>query len=665
MADEHKDETAISDTVKLWQKRLDKEKEAHEDFRKQAKEAEKAARDDGDKKNAFNIHWTNCQITRAAVYASVPSPDVRRRFQKPDPEEKELARMVERGLEYMVDVGDFDAQSNAVVKDYVETGLGVPRVVYNVQTEELPDEVDPQMAEIAELMGVEIPETFDQGNMEIVDQGLSIEHVPWSRFRWEPGKAWKHIQWISYDSMQPRKEVEKEFDVRLNASTGGDSKDQKDRKANKYVEEVLIHEIWNKRTRKIIVIAEGHPDVLEERDDDLSLVGFYPSPMPLFMNLKSDELIPKPDYELVKKQIVELNSVTQRIDRITRQIKDVSFYDPKISQGLSALVTAKDGALVPVTNLAASLASSTGKSDFDNTIAHLPMQEKIMVVRELEAQREAIKAQIYELLGISDIIRGSSKASETAAAQNLKGQWAGVRLSEKTGNVARIWRDTFRIMAEVMCEHFEPEQLQLMTGIEVTDRMQEIMMNDVGRTFAIDIETDSTIAKDDQEDRAATMEMIEIVGAKLEQLIPAVQQGAIPLELMQEILVLIVGTHKHGKQLEDAIMGLGEHVQQGIGQQMQQLQQQIQEMGQQLQQAQGQAEQMHKELQQYSEREENRKDTEAEAKIIDAQADNVRQDEASAAEIELKAAQTIKTYVDAGVSAREPEVETGHEMYDY
>ena len=127
------------DKCKLWRRRIEKEKKAHKDFRDQADEAAKAARNDGEKAHQFNIQWSNNTITRSAVYAQRPKPDVRRRYQQPNPHEKELARLMERAIEYMVDAYDFDSPSQAVVKDFVDTGLGIPRVVYDAKTQPIQD----------------------------------------------------------------------------------------------------------------------------------------------------------------------------------------------------------------------------------------------------------------------------------------------------------------------------------------------------------------------------------------------------------------------------------------------------------------------------------------------------------------------------------------------
>lgn len=591
-------------SVKYWTAKIEKAKKSLKEYFDQAQQAADAARDTGDKTNAFNIQWTNTHILRSAIYSSLPKPDVRRRFQKPDQDEKQLAQLVERAIEYSIDSGDFDVPSRMVVRDYVETGLGIPRVIYDVQVVKAPD--DPTGGE----------PTYELGLTQIASQTVSIDHVPWNHFLWEPGKAWKDVGWVAYKSFKPKREVEEEYDLIL---SGGTEDDGKKRASEDFTNEIILWEIWDRPAKKVYVITPHHKDPLDVYDDPLNLQNFFPSPQPLMGNTKHDELIPKPDYCFIEQQVIELNRLTGRILTLIKQIKDVGFYDKALSETLTTAVEgAQDGQLIPVNNLAA-----TGLGKVGDGIAHLPMVEKIAVVRELEQQRENVKQQIYEIIGISDIVRGASEAQETATAQQIKGQWANVRLSEKSNDVARVWRETFRIFAEIICEHFDPMQLFLMTGIEVTPRMQEIMQHDIGRSFAIDIETDSTIAKDEYENRQQTVAMVtELVGA-MEKLIPAAQNGAIPVTVVQEILLMLVNTHKHGKQMEDSIHEIGPHLQgmQQFQQQMQQMQQQLEQQQQQLEHVGGQAQGMSQELSKYNEREEARKDAETRARIAKDAAD--------------------------------------------
>ena len=621
-----------NDPVKYWLNEIAKEEKAHDVYRKQAKEAAEAARDESkNKAHQFNMHWANCRIIKSAIYANRPKSDVRRRYQKPDPEEKELARLVERALEYNMDTEDFETPSMAVVRDYVQVAMGVPRVVYEVTTQPIPDTVEPEIQILANMTGEEIPPTFEQGLEEVTSQAVGIEQVPYKHFHWEPGHSdWKNVNWVAIEVYMSRDAIQKQYEVKLDSA---ETAEESEREAQKYEDQIQLYEIFHKPSRRVYVVAKGHDEPLKNEPDELNLKGFYPFPRPAFDNLKSDEMIPKPDYQFVKNQIIELNRLSGRRKALVSYIKAVRIYDSRAADVITALESATDGANIPVTNMLEMLESAGSSAGFDRIIADLPMADRVNVVLQLTQQIESVKQEIYEILGISDIIRGTSQASETAAAQNLKGQWANVRLNDKTAEVNRLWRDVLRMMAEIICEHFDPAQLQLMTGITVTPRMAEMMKSDIGRSFAIDVETDSTILRDDQEERQQKLELVNTLLEKLGFVLPLVQQGVMPAELVQEIMLFIVSSHKHGKQLEDSIMGLGGQM--GNLQNLQQLQQQLQEAQMQMQQMQQQAgqqiqqvtqqagqqiQQLQGKLAQYNEREEQRKDFEVKLKAGETQA---------------------------------------------
>lgn len=588
------------DPVAYWNSRIQQEKKAHEKFRKQAKDSQQAARDDSNKKHTYNIHWSNCRITAAAIYAKSPKADVRRRFQKPDPEEKELARGVERAIDYSIDVGRFDTASRAVVRDFVRSGIGVPRVVYDAKTQ--PMQLSPEALQVVQAMGEEVPE-------EVVDQSVDIEHVPWSCFGWEPGHSeWKNVGWVYFKTYNSAKGVKQEYGVKIEGTEEGDQ----DREARKYGNEVVIYEIWHKPSRKVFVISPSHDEPLDVYDDPLGLQGFYPCPRPMFDNLKSDELIPKPDYCFIESQIQELQRIAQERKALAAKIRPVRLCDAKDSQQVQDVLDTPGGGVVPVSSLVERMSEAGGA-----LMVPVPNDDQIKGLEVLDRQLENVKQQVYEILGISDIVRGASQASETATAQQIKSNWANVRLNEKQSEVNRCWRETLRIMAEIVCEQFLPEQFALMTGVQLTPRMMEMMKSDIGRNYAIDVETDSTVLTDDQEERQAKLELVNTILERMQITLPMVQGGQMPVEMMQELLLFSVSQYKNSKQLEDAIMSLAPHLAQmtNFQAQMQQLQQQLQQeqmngqqLGAQLQQAQGQ-------LAQVNERKEAREDAKVQADI--------------------------------------------------
>ena len=76
------------------------------------------------------------------------------------------------------------------------------------------------------------------------------------------------------------------------------------------------------------------------------------------------------------------------------------------------------------------------KGGLKGSIDILPIDMLANALLSCYRARDDIKSQIYELTGISDIIRGQTAASETATAQQIKGQYAGLRLRSMQEDVA-------------------------------------------------------------------------------------------------------------------------------------------------------------------------------------------------------------------------------------
>jgi len=97
----------------------------------------------------------------------------------------------------------------------------------------------------------------------------------------------------------------------------------------------------------------------------------------------------------------------------------------------------------------------------------------ISVLDGLFKCRDAIMQQIYEITGISDIMRGVTEASETAAAQQLKSTWGSSRVREKQKELARVARDVMRIMGEIIAEKFGVDTLKRMTNVKLLTRAEK------------------------------------------------------------------------------------------------------------------------------------------------------------------------------------------------
>lgn len=576
------DENAIADSggaVQYWIEKIQKEEKAHEKWRKAAETAEREYFDDRQdgKKQLFNLFYSTVNTLQARLFSRAPAPDVRRRYDAPQEGHPQLqqqaqiakqgAQLIERALAYTIDTTPFFTNAEQSVGDYLIAGLGVPRVRYEAQVQK-------------DAQGQPV---------EISLQRALLEHVPWRRFHWEPGKCWEDVDWIAIDDYLTRKEIKDQTGKDVNADAGQGQKAGGDKTgADKYEQLFRVSTVWYRPTRTIYVICWHCDEPLEVRRDSLNLQGFYPVPRPMFANVRSNELVPTPDHAFNSESYAYINRLVKRIQTLTAQIKDAGFYDAQLGE-LATLSTAPDGTYVPIANLAERLAA-TGVADFNKVLATLPMRDKVAVVRELQQLLVAEKMRLDEANGIADVIRGTTDPNETATAQQIKGNWASLRLARKTGEVARCMRDAFRLMAEVIAEHFTPETLYLMTGLQPDPAALAMLKSDIGRTLAIDVETDSTVAMEDEAEKAQRLEFLNYVSPMLQHLLPAMQQGIMPADLGKELIKFALQSFKHGRALEDAIDASPGTMQQlgQMQQQNQQLTQQMQGLMQQLQDAQGQ-----------------------------------------------------------------------------
>jgi hypothetical protein len=196
-------------------------------------------------------------------------------------------------------------------------------------------------------------------------------------------------------------------------------------------------------------------------DDPHHLSGFFPCPQPLSFLLKKSGQTPTQLYLLYEEQAKELNRISMRINRVLNAIKVRGFYDGTM-KGLQELLRADDNTFLPVKDVAA---LQDGKN-LANSFMFMPLNELITTLSQLWQGREQCKNTIYEITGISDIMRGDTQASETFGAQKLKSQWGTQRLQRMQGYVQRYVRDSLRIMAELAAKHFAVDTFAQMTDLD-------------------------------------------------------------------------------------------------------------------------------------------------------------------------------------------------------
>ena len=486
------------------------------------------ASDGAETGSRFNILWSNVQTLMPAVFAKAPKPVVERRYLDRDDAGRTASVILERGLLYEIDSGSyFDALRRAVL-DRLLPGRGQIWVRYEPTFRNVPSKTQ----EVGRADGVANPRAGGAGGgagdpatgmagrtvgpaagyaapppapsvggrdaalspavenqepeVEKIYECVAVDYLDWQDFLTSTSRTWEEVWWVAKRVYMTRAEMEARWPgkggkVKLDwtpaeVSQAGAFADVDKDLASKG----KIWEIWNKRDRKVIWITEasnklGEADtvggVLQEIDDPLGLDEFFPCPKPLSATLTNETMIPIPDYAEYQDQAVELDDLTQRISALTTAIRVRGIYDASVPELQRILTEGVENELIPTENWADFSSKMTANSS--GSLWLLPIADMAATLVQLYEARERVKQILYELTGISDIVRGQgSGPAKTATEQRIKGQFASMRLNEMQQDVQRFARDVLRIMAEIIAEHYSDETLFLVSSYEQYAREQ-------------------------------------------------------------------------------------------------------------------------------------------------------------------------------------------------
>jgi hypothetical protein len=523
----------------------------------------------------MNILWSNTETLKPTLYARLPRVQVERRFKDADPVGKTACEIAERAGNYLLETSPYDNVMRLCVQDLLLPGRGASWVNYKADLTEVegPMESDD-----------EDKEEEAEPELEKIHEEVEPIYVDWRDFGHSAKRTWQEVNRAWRVCHMTRKQCIKRFGEKLGQTIpldekANDSGDKKDSAPDLIHDTARVYEVWDKEARKVCWVHKAIKDYLDEADPPVDLEGFWPFPRPMWSNLTNDSLTPIAFYLQYQDQAAELDKITNRIGRFTDGLKLAGVYDSSITE-LSRLLTPNgtpDNIMIPVANWNALVQ----KGGTQGVMQFVPVKEIAETLISLYSAREQILNVIYQVTGIADVIRGSSNPNETATAQSIKGQFASLRIKDLQAEVARFARDGARIMVEMAVEMYEPELLYQMVqadqfcqpspreqqqaqlyqrmGMPVPKPMDEfnqalrMLRDDKMRSFHVDIETDSTIALNEQEDKQAVTEFLTAVGGFIGSFGPMIQQMPQLAPVAGEALLFATRRYKAGRSLENTI----------------------------------------------------------------------------------------------------------------
>lgn len=526
----------------------------------------------------MQIAWANAEVLKPAIYTNPPVPAVVARFKDRKAMARHAAEIMERSIKTSFDIENIHETLLMVRDDLVDCSRGVLWLRLDTNT-----------------IGQEV---------------VSYDHVDRRDFVHSPARNWSEVWWVARRVYLDEAEFKDRFGDEYKGKVKFEGKSEPLRDEREGDDKAEVWEIWDRTAGQVYWINLDCEEYLDAAEPPIELTHFFPCPKPAYGTTEFGSLVPIPHFLYIKDQVEEINELTARISSLSESLRLRGFYSAgaeELSQAIERIMTDTDERAVLVPIPATSLMSGQSVKD---SIVWLPVEEIAKVISSLIELRKQLIDDVYEITGISDIMRGQSVASETAAAQQLKAQYGSVRIKKMQGEMIRIARDAAAMAGEIMAEEFPMELLLSMsqyqgvpTEAQVRKRIEQVEMQVEKaksnpqlqqqaqqnpqaaqqivqqvqqqvdalrrqitaeqvfemlreqrlRPFLIDIETDSTIMPDEDANKRRVAEFLAALSGALQQLSGMVAARPDTAEFAGEVLKFSVSPFRAGRELDAAI----------------------------------------------------------------------------------------------------------------
>ena len=530
------DKTDERGLVEEWLKKINEAEKVYAKYYELVDETRDFYKDSkGSKSGKYNIFWSSVETLKPFLYFKQPKFYVERSNKNAGKAEKLACEMLENALKWDLEQFDFDSVIKYARNDFLISGAGIVWEQYKPVIETQPDPLDPE-SEIAVKTGEKVESVYLDPRYFLTD----TDRVG----------VWEDVTWIARKIYMDREAAEEEFDEEFSENGGG----RKD---------VCIYEIWDKTSGKIYWLSRAVADkFLKVSDNLLNVNGFFPCPKPIFATMTNNSIIPVPDYCMIREMLNELNGINSRMKLTMQALKVSGAYDnafPELADILS-----KDVMLVSV----ADFTRLKENGGIRGVIDFMPIEQYVAALEQLAARRQDIVGQIYEVTGVSDIMRGNSDPSETATAVTKKTNFGTLRNQDRQNDMQRFLCDLLRIKAEIICEHFSEDTLVQFVEDEAEQQYftaaLSILRQDKTRNLTFGIETDGVF--DQEAENAKALETVKIISDMIQSAFGVVSQQPALLPLYRKMVESVVIGMPNARQYQNVLEQVFARIEQELSQ---------------------------------------------------------------------------------------------------
>jgi hypothetical protein len=510
----------------------------------------------------LNLFHTHVSTVMSMLYGRVPKTDVTRRFaDSRDDVARVAATMQKRMIDSSIEApGDsFSDVLRACLQDRMLPGMGVARIRYEFESESHEETISVFDPELGTHRITTAPRE------EVTDERAPVDYIFWKDFLWGYGRTWSDVPWVAFKHRFTKKKVGERFGndkvnllqyIKVKSDTGERADD--DAESGSPWEEALVYEIWDKETKKVIFWSKDLKEPLESRNDPLMLEGFFPCPEPFIANSTTTLFHPVADFHVAQDLYNEIDVLQTRISILTKAVKVVGLYNMKEAGVQRMLQEGVENDLIPVDNWAM-FAENGG---VQGAVSWLPLGEIVGALTQLKDQLNTTLELLYQVTGLSDILRGAAPAPrESAASAQQRARFASVRIQYLQDQFAKFASELARLKAEVISRHFEPETIIQQANVQymtespetILDAVQLVKSTSREWPWRVEIKPESIAMIDYDEIKRERSEVLTGIASFVQNITPILQQHPNSAPMFFEIMRWALAGFRGSQEIEGVI----------------------------------------------------------------------------------------------------------------
>jgi hypothetical protein len=337
---------------------------------------------------------------------------------------------------------------------------------------------------------------------------------------------------------------------------------------------IKVFEYWDKYEKKVLWVPELGSEFItpkamqvpeeysegEQPNGLYDLEHFFPVPDPILSNQSTDEFWPVPEFYQLVELIEDIHTIFSRMMALTKAIRARVLFDNNVEGLQEALAEATEGDAFGVPNLAQSLVSNGGS--LDSVVQYIPVEKMVAALAQVYQALEQRLNTLYRLTGVSDLLQGliSDGTQRTFGERQMLEKYALNQHAEPQRKMQEFVRNCYELLCEMALKNFKDESLEryMLPATAPQVHQQNFkaaleLLKDDRKRFRIELETDSTIALNEQYDKQMRVELVNTLTGAIEKVAGIATSSPALVAIELHALKFMVQGFRQGKMFQQEI----------------------------------------------------------------------------------------------------------------